>query len=108
MKLLLDENLPHRLRPFLIGHDSYTVAFMGWSSVKNGKLLSLAADHGFDCLLTKDTNLSFQQDVKKLPLAVVLIEGPSNDLEDIRPVVPKLLATLETLEPNSLTVVAAD
>lgn len=41
MKLLLDENLPHDLRQHLAGHVVFTVAYMGWSGMKNGDLLQL-------------------------------------------------------------------
>lgn len=106
MKLLLDENLPHRLRPLLPGHDSATAAYMGWGGKQNGELLALAADAGFDALLTKDTKLSYQQDQSRLPLAIVVIHAPSNKLDDIRPLLPKLLAALENLRPRAVTVVS--
>ncbi|MEQ8846393.1 DUF5615 family PIN-like protein [Botrimarina sp.] len=105
MKLLLDENLPHRLRPLLTGHDCATAAFMGWGGMQNGELLAMAAAGGFDALLTKDTNLSYQQDQSRLPLAIVVIRAPSNKLDDIRPLLPALLAALENLRPNAVTVV---
>ncbi len=61
MKLLLDENLPHRLRRLLIGHDVFTVAFMKWSGVENGERLALAAAAGFDAVITKDTGMPYEQ-----------------------------------------------
>ena len=57
MKILLVENLPHRLRPLLIGHDVFTVAFMKWKGVQNGELLVLAAAEGFEVAITKDTGM---------------------------------------------------
>lgn len=54
MKLLLDENLPHRLRQEIVGHEVVTVAYLGWSGIDNGKLLEQAAAHGFDALITND------------------------------------------------------
>ena len=48
MKLLLDENLPHDLRHHIGGHQVITTAYMGWSGKKNGELLRLAGDAGFD------------------------------------------------------------
>lgn len=47
MKLLLDENLPHDLRAKLVGHEVFTVAYMKWSGLENGELLSAAAGCGF-------------------------------------------------------------
>jgi len=103
MKLLLDENLPHRLRRELQGHDCYTVVYMGWAGRKNGRLLEAAAAGGFDALLTKDTNLEYQQNLTNLPLAVVVIHAVSNDFEDVEPLIPALLASLATLTPRSVT-----
>lgn len=105
MKVLLDENVPHRLRPLLTGHECETVKYRGWSSVRNGELLALAADAGFDAFVTKDTNLPYQQDVANLPLAVVVLKAPTNRFVDIRPLLPALLKALEVLAPNAVTVV---
>lgn len=103
MKLLLDENLPHQLRHELPGQDCYTVAFMGWGGVENGELLRQAASAGFNALLTKDTGVPYERNLTNLPLAVVILHAPSNDIDDIRPVLPALLQALTTLRPNEIT-----
>jgi hypothetical protein len=61
MKLLLDENLPHRLRPLLVGHEVFTVAYMQWAGIENGALLALAAANGFDALITKDNGMPYER-----------------------------------------------
>jgi len=53
MRLLLDECVPARLRRALPSHDVSTVVVEGWSGVKNGKLLALAAQR-FDAFITVD------------------------------------------------------
>ena len=53
MRILLDESLPRDLAPLVVGHEAVTVQAIGWSSVKNGKLLALAATQ-FDVFLTAD------------------------------------------------------
>jgi hypothetical protein len=60
MKLLLDENLPHQLRHEITGHDCATIAYMGWSGIENGELLSRAASAGFDGILTKDEGMEYE------------------------------------------------
>jgi predicted nuclease of predicted toxin-antitoxin system len=105
MKLLLDENLPHQLRHELPGHDCFTVAYMGWGGIENGELLTLAASNGFDALLTKDANLQYEQNLVNLPIAVVVLRAKSNDLDDIRPLVPALLSMLKQLRPNQINVI---
>jgi predicted nuclease of predicted toxin-antitoxin system len=105
MKLLLDENMPRNLRRELPGHDCQTVSYCGWSAKANGELLALAAEAGFDALLTKDTKLPYQQSQAALPLAVVVLKAATNKLEDVRPLIPTLLAALENLPPRRVTVV---
>lgn len=105
MKLLLDENVTHDLRHEVTGHDCRTVSYQGWQGTKNGELIKLAAEAGFDALLTNDTNMPHQQNEEQLPLAIIVLIAPSNDISDLRPLLPKLLAALEKLEPRRVTVV---
>lgn len=102
MKLLLDENLPHQLRFEFLDHECFTVAYMGWSGVKNGELLNLAQAEGFDVFLTKDAGIHYEQNLSLLPITVVILQAPSNDIEDIRPLLPLLHATMCTLQPREL------
>lgn len=103
MKLLIDECVPHRFRNHIVGHDVYTVAYMGWAGVKNGRLLALAAGAGFDALLTTDQNIEYQQNTAALPIAVVVLEAAGSDVPSLLAIVPQLLATLATLPPRAVT-----
>lgn len=105
MKLLLDENLPQQLRHEIVGHDCATVAYLGWSGIANGELLTRAASSGFSALVTKDANLQYEQNLTNLPLAVVVLRAPTNDIEDIRPLLPALLKALANLSANQVTIV---
>lgn len=105
MKLLLDENMPVELRREIHGHVCETVAYRRWTGKRNGELLQLAADAHFDALLTKDTNLPYQRDATNLPLAVIVLATPTNKPDDIRRLMPALLAALRELTPNAITVV---
>jgi predicted nuclease of predicted toxin-antitoxin system len=96
MKLLLDKNLPHRLRPLLVGHEAFTIAYMKWNGIENGSLLALAAKHGFDALLTKDSGVEYQQNPATLPCSVVILETQSKSLKHIQPLIPALLDVLQT------------
>lgn len=102
MRLLLDESVPSRLRRALPGHEVRTVVELGWSGVKNGKLLVLAAG-GFDVFITVDKNLPHQQNLSTLPIAVVVLDAASNELAALLPLMPELLQTLASLEPRSCT-----
>jgi hypothetical protein len=67
---------------------------MGWTTIKNGELLALAAER-FDAFVTVDRNPSFQQNLGSFPIAVVVLRAKSNRLADLRPLVPHLLAAIE-------------
>lgn len=78
MRLLLDENLPRRLKADFPEHEVYTVRDKGWNGVKNGELLKLMLAEGFDALLTFDKNLQHQQNFGKYTLTVFVLSAPIN------------------------------
>jgi predicted nuclease of predicted toxin-antitoxin system len=98
MRLLLDESVPARLRRALPGHEVRTVVEMGWSGVKNGRLLALAAGE-FDAFITVDKNLAYQQNLATLPVAVVVLDAVSIELPALLPLVPRVEAALLSLKP---------
>ena len=104
MRILLDESLPRDLIALLPGHEVATVRTAGWSGVKNGKLLALAATR-FDVFVTADRNLEFQQNIAALPVAVVVRAARRTRIEAIRPLLPELLALLNQLAPRTLRTV---
>lgn len=106
MRILLDECLPKRLKRDLVGHQTRTVPEMGWASKKNGELLALAEPE-FDVFLTADRNLSFQQEVNRLDIAVVVLVAKGNRYSDLQPLVPDLLAVLTGISPGQLIRVGA-
>lgn len=101
MKLLLDECLDWRLRRDLPGHEVKTVQEMGWKGIKNGRLLALA-ERSFQVFITGDRNLSFQQNLPRFSLAVVVLRAESIRLIHTRPLMPKLLAMLLSLKPGQI------
>lgn len=102
MKVLLDENLPHALRRRLTGHDVFTVQYMGWRGLKNGRLLSRAAADGFEVLVTTDQGIAHEQNLSILPMAVAILLSRSNDYDDLIVLVPNLLVALNHLKPRSV------
>ena len=101
MRVLLDECLPRKLKGELAGHDTRTVPEMGWASKENGDLLGLAAAH-FDVFLTVDRNLSYQQDVGRFNIAVVVLIARGNRLADLRPLMQQVLEVLAEIRPGQV------
>jgi hypothetical protein len=56
---------------------------MGWTTIQNGALLTLAAQH-FDVFVTLDRNLSFQQNLDSFSIAVVVLNAKTSRLTDLK------------------------
>lgn len=91
----------------LVGHSTITVQRQGWTSIKNGKLLALAATAGFDVLLTADKGMEYQQNLATLPVSILIMSAKSNRVEDLALAIPKALAALAEMKPRTLRKVAA-
>lgn len=101
MRILLDSCVPRRLADELAEHEIRTTHTMGWSDFDDQPLLE-AMSSRFGALITVDSNLRHQQRLDHRPFGVVVLRARSNRLADLRPLVPKLKAALESLEPGSV------
>ena len=99
--MLLDECVPRKLKRELPGHDIRTVTEMVWSGIKNGPLLRLASQE-FDVFLTVDQGVEYQQNLFGLSLAVIVLGAKSNDIDDLRPLMPRVREVLEKASPGNV------
>ena len=106
MRILIDECLDWRVCRALTDHDCSSVRAAGWAGVTNGKLLE-KAQRQFDVLLTGDRNLSFQQNVKAFRIAVIVLEAGSTRLSDTLLLMPRVLASLEVIQPGQIVRIAS-
>ena len=104
MRILFDQGTPAPLRAHLAGHDVTLAYERGWSTLKNGDLLKAAEAEGFDCLLTTDQNLSYQQNLSSRMIAILVLRTTS--WPRIRPHVGLVLTALSGLAPGSYVEVA--
>jgi hypothetical protein len=79
---------------------------MGWASKRNGELLALALCRF--TFLTADRNLFHQQDLSSFDIAVVVLVARTNRLDDLRPLVPRVLEMLSTVKPGAVTKITSD
>jgi hypothetical protein len=77
LKVLLDANVAHDLRPYLQHHDTFTAAYLGWAGLKNGELLDAAEWSGFDVLVTGDRTLHYEQNLSGRKIALVSLSAVS-------------------------------
>jgi predicted nuclease of predicted toxin-antitoxin system len=98
MKLLLDENLPKRLKQDFSEFEISTVHEQGWNGLTNGDLIKLMLDNGFDALLTFDKNLQYQQNFSKYPIQVIVLTAISNRYRHLSPLVDKIKESLSNTQ----------
>ena len=105
-RVLLDENVDSQLKP-LFGEDLEvrTIEEQGWAGLKNGELLR-AASEVFDLFVTMDQNLPYQQNLKLLDVAVVVIRSVSNAFVDVAPLMSEVNAAVRAAEAGTATIVA--
>ena len=95
MRILLDECLPRKLARELIGYECKTAPQMSWAGLKNGALLAKAVGH-FDVFLTVDKKLPDEQKLATFAIAVVVMRCATNDINDLKKLLPNLLTALPT------------
>lgn len=96
MRLLLDENLPKRLKQDFREYEIYTTADKGWTGISNGRLLRLLIENKFDALLTFDKNLQYQQNFTQYTIAVIVLNAPDNSYMTLKELVKKVKDVLTT------------
>lgn len=101
MKVLLDENLPHKLREHLTEHEVVTAVYVGFGGFKNGALLKAAEDAGFDVLVSGDLSLQYQQNLKERKIAIVSLSA--NNWQIVKNHVPAIAAAIGRAVPGSFT-----
>ncbi len=110
MKILLDENMPTKVK-YDFGQDYHvsTIRDMGWLGKKNGELLGLAAFNGFDIFITLDKNLKNQQNLNKFDLKFIILFAMDNKHQTLQPFVDKIKILLEDInELPKVSVVSID
>ena len=109
MRLLLDENLPKRLRQDFPEHEIFTVRDKQWNGIKNGELLQLLIDNSFDALLTYDKNLQYQQNFSKYTLTIFVLTAKINQYTELTKLTPKIKEYLNKDQmPIGTVVISAD
>jgi hypothetical protein len=101
MRVLLDECLPRKLKQEVHADFVRTVPEMGWASTKNGALLHLA-QQDFDIFLTNDQSIEHQQNLKLFDLAIIVLVAPTNDIEDLKPLIPEANKAIKNISSREI------
>ena len=100
MKILLDECVPQQLCKSFGNDNCYAAHSAGFGGKKNGELLKLAEEAGFDVLITVDRGLLYQQSLSGRKLSVVIFHTKSNKLADLLPYIGSCLEALSQIQPG--------
>jgi hypothetical protein len=93
VKAVLDEGVVRLLAALLKETGLEVSTFpQSWKGLKNGELLKQVEQSGYDCLVTADKNLRWQQNLAGRPIAIVVL--PGQRLERLRPIVPLIALTI--------------
>ena len=77
MQVLFDQGTPVPLRRYLSNHQVATTYERGWSTLRNGELLTKAEEAGYDVFVTTDRNLRYQQNLTGRRIAIIVITTTS-------------------------------
>jgi hypothetical protein len=103
MHILFDHGTPRGIARSLHGHTVKEAKAQGWDTLSNGDLLRAAEDASFDILLTTDTSLPYQQNLKGRKIAVVILS--KNRWSLVRTVIPQIVRAVNEAVPGTCTVV---
>ena len=103
MRVLLDENLDHRLRKSLGPHEVFTVAYKGWAGLKNGELLRTTEENGMEVFLTGDQTLALEPNLAQHRMAIVVLT--SIEFPILKNHLPLIISALDNAVPGSFQAV---
>jgi alkanesulfonate monooxygenase SsuD/methylene tetrahydromethanopterin reductase-like flavin-dependent oxidoreductase (luciferase family) len=83
-------------------HEVHSAEWAGLKSRKNGELLRAAEAAGYDVLLTSDQGLPYQNNFTDRRISVLAIRAKTNQIEDLIPLVERILNVLKGLRPGEI------
>jgi hypothetical protein len=99
MRIIFDQATPVPIRSYLEGHTVRTAAQQGWDKLRNGDLLMVAEEAGFDLLLTTDKNMRYQQNLAGRKIAIVVLG--LQQWPQLRPHVQRVVEAVNLAGPGS-------
>jgi predicted nuclease of predicted toxin-antitoxin system len=98
VKVPFDQNLPRNLIRYLPAHQVTRSIELGWQEFKNGDLLDVARDKGFEVMVTADRNLTYQQNLKNRSIAIVVL--PSGNWPAVKAQIIEVVRAIDASEPG--------
>lgn len=105
MKILLDECIDWRLKVDFGDLDVSTVKDEGWLGKKNGELILMASQSGFDVFLTIDKKLQYQLPKKSFSIAIVVLDSPLSTRFHLQKLIPKFIQQLPFITKGEVFII---
>jgi len=99
--ILLDNNVPRGLALALTSHTVTEAREHGWATLKNGDLLTVAEEAGFEVLVTSDKSIRYQQNLMGRKIALVVLSQGRWEL--VRRKLAEIAASVAAAAPGSYT-----
>jgi hypothetical protein len=97
--------MPRRFLSVFNEYEAVSVPYMGWAGKKNGVLLKLMIEAGFDAFVTVDQNLQYQQNLQKANISILVLHAATNSYDDLLTLAPAIHATIANLQPSKIYVI---
>lgn len=107
MKILLDENIPVKLKSifspnYIVSH----VTEIGLAGIKNGALMKKVVELSFDIFVTIDKNIKHQQNLKNIPFIFIVLDAPNNKISTLLPFVAKFNSMSDLKTKDNIIIIA--
>ena len=99
MRILFDQGTPVPIAGYLTGHVVGISADLGWDQLRNGELLAVAEQSGYELLLTTDKNLVYRQNLTERTIAIVVIGHSQWSV--LKPHVQRVVEAVNVAVPGS-------
>lgn len=103
VKVIVDECLPNRHTKVLFrhGYEAVLVQKAGYGGLKDGAPLR-EIQGKFDAFITVDGNLTYQQNLSRSQIDIIVLVAFTNTFDDVEPLIPDILRVLGALEPGDV------
>ena len=103
MKVLLDENLAHRLRTNLGAHEIFTVSYKDGPDLRMANSCGQQKTNGIEVFLTGDQTLAYEQNLAGRAIAIVALSSVEWDI--LKQHLPLIIAALDKADPGTFQAV---
>ena len=93
MKIIFDHCTPWSLARHLKEHDVTSAKAKGWNKIKNGELLQLSVDAGYDVMITADQGIEYENNIAAHRIAVITLTSPR--WPDVKKRIPEIKRALQ-------------